>query len=63
MLAELDEDYSGGFEFDEFLKLATSKPTDHSSRAEVNKIFNYYDVNRCGRISFLDLKKVAEEIG
>jgi hypothetical protein len=31
-LAELDEDYSGGIGFDEFIEIATSKVGDKDSR-------------------------------
>ena len=33
ILAELDEDQSGGIDFDEFLKLATAKISEKDSRA------------------------------
>ena len=47
ILAELDEDQSGGIDFPEFLRLATAKISEKDSRAEVNKVFNSFDVNRC----------------
>jgi centrin-1 len=46
ILAELDEDGSGGIEFDEFLKLATAKASEKDSRVEINKVFNAFDKNR-----------------
>lgn len=46
ILAELDEDQSGGIDFPEFLRLATSKISEKDSRAEVNKVFNSFDINR-----------------
>ena len=46
ILAELDEDQSGGIEFPEFLKLATAKLSDKDSREDVMKVFNAFDVNR-----------------
>lgn len=46
ILAELDEDGSGGIEFEEFLKLATTKATNQDSRAEINKVFSAFDKNR-----------------
>ena len=46
ILAELDEDQSGGIEFPEFLKLATAKLSDKDSREDIMKIFNTFDVNR-----------------
>ncbi len=46
ILAELDEDQSGGIEFPEFLKLATAKLNDKDSREDIMKVFNSFDVNR-----------------
>lgn len=49
-MAELDEDNSGGIDFDEFLKLATAKANDKPSEDQVRKIFNFYDTTKEGRI-------------
>ena len=46
ILAELDEDQSGGIDFAEFLRLATAKIGEKDSRAEINKVFNAFDPNR-----------------
>ena len=46
ILAELDDDQSGGIEFPEFLKLATAKMSDKESRAEIEKVWTAFDANR-----------------
>ena len=46
ILAELDDDQSGGIEFPEFLRLATAKLSDKDSRAEIDKVWGSFDVNR-----------------
>jgi len=46
ILAELDDDQSGGIDFAEFLRLATAKLSDKDSRAEVDKVFTSFDVNK-----------------
>ena len=46
ILAELDEDQSGGIDFAEFLKLATAKLSDKDSREDIMKVFNSFDINR-----------------
>ena len=46
ILAELDDDQSGGIDFAEFLRLATAKLSDKDSRAEIDKIWQSYDVNK-----------------
>jgi len=46
ILAELDDDQSGGIDFAEFLRLATAKVSDKDSKAEVDKVFTSFDVNK-----------------
>jgi len=46
ILAELDDDQSGGIDFAEFLRLATAKLGEKDSRAEVEKVWQAFDVNR-----------------
>jgi Ca2+-binding EF-hand superfamily protein len=46
ILAELDDDQSGGIDFAEFLRLATAKLSDKDSRAEVEKVFTSFDINK-----------------
>ena len=46
ILAELDDDQSGGIDFAEFLRLATAKVSDKDSRPEVDKIWASFDINR-----------------
>ena len=46
ILAELDDDQSGGIDFAEFLRLATAKLSDKDSRAEIDKIWGSFDINR-----------------
>lgn len=56
ILAQLDEDQSGGIDFPQFLRLATAKISEKDSRAEVNKVFNSFDVNRCVNIHLFRVK-------
>ena len=46
ILAELDDDQSGGIDFAEFLRLATAKLNDKDSRVEVDKVWGSFDVNK-----------------
>ena len=46
ILAELDDDQSGGIEFPEFLRLATAKLGEKDSRAEIDKVWSAFDANR-----------------
>ncbi|KAM3139149.1 hypothetical protein pb186bvf_008747 [Paramecium bursaria] len=63
VLAEVDSDNSGQIEFAEFLKLATAKVTDRASRDQVEKVFSIYDWNKEGRITWDELKRVAQDLG
>lgn len=56
ILAELDDDQSGGIDFAEFLRLATAKMSDKDSRAEIEKVFASFDINRAV-IQFINLGK------
>ena len=46
ILAELDDDQSGGIDFAEFLRLATAKLSDKDSRTETDKVWQSFDINR-----------------
>ena len=63
IIAELEENGDGTIDFEEFIKLATAKPTSHDSRVEVAKIFKAFDYNRSGKFSVIELKKVALDLG
>jgi len=45
-LAELDEDFSGGIEFEEFLRIATAKISDKDSRKEIENVFKMFDTHK-----------------
>ena len=45
------------------MRLATAKLSDKESRAEVDKVFQSFDINRAGKFTTLELKKVAQELG
>lgn len=56
ILAELDDDQSGGIDFAEFLRLATSKVSDKDTKLETDKVFKSFDVNNTVRF-FLSREK------
>ncbi|CAD8148496.1 unnamed protein product [Paramecium octaurelia] len=63
VLGELDTDNSGGIDFEEFLHLATAKVSDKDTREQIHKVFNLYDWNKEGRITWDELKRVAQDLG
>ena len=56
ILAELDDDQSGGIEFAEFLRLATAKMSDKDSRAEIDKVWSSFDINKAVTIDLFRVR-------
>lgn len=65
ILAEMDEDKSGAIDFNEFIKFITARISDKnpSLRAEIEKIFAFFDANNNGKVSWTELKIVANFLG
>ena len=45
------------------MRLATAKLGDKESKTEVDKVFQSFDINRAGRFTTLELKKIAQDLG
>mmetsp|Transcript_7523 Transcript_7523/g.7099 ORF Transcript_7523/g.7099 Transcript_7523/m.7099 type:complete len:174 (+) Transcript_7523:67-588(+) len=63
MIAEVDKDRSGCIDFDEFLAMMTIKVGQRDSKEEMMKAFRLFDDDESGRITFMNLKRVAKELG
>jgi centrin-1 len=63
MIADLDKDGSGQIEFDEFLAMMTTKPSENESREDIRKVFILFDDEKSGYISVKNLRRVAKELG
>ena len=63
MIADLDADGSGQLQFEEWFHLMTNRVTDRDSRANIDKIFALFDVDKVGAISFENLKSVSQTLG
>merc|ERR1739843_45578 len=63
MIADVDDDGSGTIEFDEFLKMMTTKILNRDPKDEILKAFRLFDDDETGKISFKNLKRVAKELG
>ncbi len=50
-------------DFDEFLEMMTGKMGDRDSKEEIMKVFALFDDDNTGKISFRNLKRVANELG
>ena len=63
MVAEIDKDESGRIRFEEFLHLMTIKMAEKDVKEEILKAFKLFDDDSTGKISFANLKRVAETLG
>jgi centrin-1 len=63
MLNDIGKDAADTIDFDEFCELLGSKMGEKNSREEIYKIFNLFDDDHTGKISFKNLKRVSQELG
>ena len=63
MFREVDVDPSGSLNFEQFVKVMAPKLKNKDGKEECKKTFDLFDLNGVGTISFLNLKKVAQEVG
>ncbi|KAL3674584.1 hypothetical protein V7S43_000531 [Phytophthora oleae] len=63
MIADIDKDESGTINLDEFIEMMTGKMNSRDSREEIMKIFQLFDDDNTGKISFRNLKRVCTELG
>ena len=59
----LIKDNSGKLTFDGFLSLMASKMSEKDTKEEILKAFKLFDDDDTGKISFENLKRVANELG
>ncbi len=48
MISEIDKDGSGQIDFNEFLLMMTTRPTENETRDEVHKVFVTFDPQNTG---------------
>ncbi|RCV42866.1 hypothetical protein SETIT_9G249700v2 [Setaria italica] len=63
MIAEVDKDGSGTIDFDEFVHMMTDKMGERDARDELFKAFRIIDQDRNGKISDIDIQRLAIETG
>lgn len=63
MLADIGKDPSQPINFDEFCEMMKGRMPDKNSRAEIDKVFALFDEDDKGKISFRNLKRIAQELG
>lgn len=55
--------YLGVITYDDFVTLMSMKMADKDSREEIIKAFKLFDDNCTGKITFSNLKRIAQELG
>uniref|UniRef100_A0A0A9H3S4 EF-hand domain-containing protein n=1 Tax=Arundo donax TaxID=35708 RepID=A0A0A9H3S4_ARUDO len=63
MIAEVDKDGSGTIDFDEFVHMMTDKMGERDARDELYKAFRIIDKDGNGKISDVDIQRLAIETG
>ncbi|XP_030371734.1 caltractin-like [Scaptodrosophila lebanonensis] len=62
MMAEIDKKDSDQICYDDFLHLMTIKMTEKDSNEDILKAFRLFDDDGTGKVSFRNLKRVANEL-
>merc|ERR1719199_1780704 len=63
MISDIDKDGDGTIDYDEFMMMMTAKMAEKDSREEIVKVFRLFDDDETGKISFKNIKRVAQELG
>lgn len=63
MIGEVDPEGSGKLSFEDFLTLMSQKMSEKDSKQEILKAFRLFNEDGTGKISFQNLKRVANELG
>eukprot|EP00397_Hematodinium_sp_SG-2012_P052913 GEMP01062858.1.p2 GENE.GEMP01062858.1~~GEMP01062858.1.p2 ORF type:complete len:182 (+),score=61.91 GEMP01062858.1:73-618(+) len=63
MLRDIGRDPTQPISFEDFCKIMGGRMGSRNSREEISKVFKLFDEDDMGKISFRNLKRVAQEIG
>lgn len=63
MFYEVDKEPSGSLNFEEFCKVMQHRLKPKDPRDEAQKVFQLFDTDKTGKITFKSLKKVAADVG
>ncbi|KAL5197107.1 hypothetical protein ABZP36_000619 [Zizania latifolia] len=63
MIADVDKDGSGSIDYEEFEHMMTAKIGERDSKEELTKAFSIIDQDKNGKISDVDIQRIAKELG
>lgn len=63
MLGDIGRDPSQSINFDDFCEMMSGRMGDKNSRESIDKVFALFDEDEVGKISFRNLKRIAQELG
>ena len=63
MFREVDKDPANTINFEEFCKLLSPKMNAKDVRNEAQMVFQLFDCDKTGSITFKNLKKICQEVG
>jgi len=63
MLTEIGKDPTLQVDFNDFCEMMRGRMADKNSKAEIDKVFSLFDEDETGKISFRNLKRIAQELG
>ncbi|XP_066395296.1 probable calcium-binding protein CML13 [Miscanthus floridulus] len=63
MIADVDKDGSGAIDYEEFEHMMTAKIGERDSKEELSKAFRIIDQDGNGKISNIDIQRIAKELG
>ncbi|CCF75287.1 Caltractin ICL1c [Babesia microti strain RI] len=63
IISDIEKSGSSSINFNDFLQFITSRLGNRNSKEGIQKIFNLFDDDKTGSISFKNIKRVAKELG
>lgn len=63
LTADVDPENTGKFSYEDFLSIMTIKMSEKDMKEDVLRAFRLFDDDDTGKISFKNLKRVAQELG
>ncbi|EMS58483.1 putative calcium-binding protein CML13 [Triticum urartu] len=63
MIADVDKDGSGSIDYEEFEHMMTAKIGERDTKEELTKAFRIIDQDKNGKISDVDIQRIAKELG